>query len=157
MAAAPFPQIVHGENAEHVSGLVLHHIGIVVADVLRAGHEYKSMFGYEVCSEVFHDPVQTAYVRFLRIKGDPVYLEIVSPDGSGSKLANALRKGGGLNHLCFATDDIVKSWASLRAQGLFPLQRPVAAVAFGGRRIAWFMGKDRIPIEVVERGTPGQI
>jgi len=115
------------------------------------------MFGYETCTDVVHDPIQTAYVRFLRLPGDPVFVELVSPDSEESKLAGALKKGGGLNHLCFATDDIERSWSLLRAQGLFPLQRPVAAAAFGGRRIAWFLGRDRMPVELVERGGPGRV
>ena len=137
--------------------LALHHVGVVVEDINRAREEYVSSFGYQVCTGVVADPVQTAYVQFLRLPGDAVFLELVTPDGPGSKLANALRTGRRLNHLCFATAQLEAACASLRAKGLFPLQRPVAAAAFAGRRIAWFLGKDRVPIELVERGIPGEI
>jgi methylmalonyl-CoA/ethylmalonyl-CoA epimerase len=136
--------------------LALHHIGVVVADIAVAATQYATKFNYRVRSEIFHDPVQTAYVQFLQLPGDTVFLELVAPDGERSKVANALKKGGGLNHLCYATPDIDKSWASLRARGLFPLQRPVPAVAFGGRRIAWFM-HDKVPFELVEMGPAGQV
>ena len=33
---------------------------------------------------------------------------------------------------------------------MFILQSPVDAVAFEGKRIAWLMGKDGIPVELVE-------
>ena len=56
----------------------------------------------------------------------------------------------------YATPDIDRCWATFRARGLFPLQRPVPAVAFGGRRIAWFM-HDRVPFELVEQGPPGHV
>jgi methylmalonyl-CoA/ethylmalonyl-CoA epimerase len=157
MATIPLPLPTSDEAGERLPMLMLHHVGIVVGDVHRASEEYRSTLGYEVCTEVIHDPLQTAYVRFLRRPGDQVYVELVSPDGERSKLANALRKGGGLNHLCFATNDIARSWATLRTRGLFPLQAPVPAVAFGGRRIAWFLGRDRMPLEVVERGGPGEL
>jgi methylmalonyl-CoA/ethylmalonyl-CoA epimerase len=35
------------------------------------------------------------------------------------------------------------------------LHKPVPAVAFEGRRIAWLMGMDGIPIELVERNAKG--
>ncbi len=142
-----------------VSGLdlSLHHVGILVADIAQAGAAYVRTLGYEVRSEIVHDRVQTAYVQFLKLPRDRAYLELVSPDGERSKLANALRKGGGLNHLCYSVPDIEAACRQLRAAGLFVLQAPVPAVAFGGRRIAWFMGGDRVPLELVERGPLGEL
>jgi methylmalonyl-CoA/ethylmalonyl-CoA epimerase len=137
--------------------LSLHHVGIAVADIGQAAARYVRVLGYEVKSDVVHDPVQTAYVQFVRLPGDAVFLEFVSPDGSQSKLHNAISKGGGLNHLCFATPDIDAACDELRAQGLFLLQRPVPAAVFNGRRIAWLMGADRVPLELVEAPPPGQL
>jgi len=137
--------------------LHLHHVGILVAAIEPAQAAYVRTFGHVTCTDVVHDPVQTAYVQFLKLPHDAVYVELVSPDGEGSKLANALRKGGGLNHLCYATPDIDAACRQLRASGLFALQAPVPAVAFRGRRIAWFMGADRVAFEVVERGPPGEL
>jgi methylmalonyl-CoA/ethylmalonyl-CoA epimerase len=37
------------------------------------------------------------------------------------------------------------------------LQRPVPAAAFPGRRIAWLMGDDRLPVELVEEGADGDL
>ncbi len=131
----------------------VHHVGVVVENVEKATVQYVESYGYVVHSGIIHDPVQTAYVRFLKLPGDATYLELVAPDGPQSKLANSLNKGGGLNHLCYSTEDIDAAFRDLRARGLFALQRPVAAVAFRGRRIAWLMGRDRIPVELVERGA----
>ncbi len=79
-------------------------------------------------------------------------MELVSPDGPKSKLTNAANKGGGLNHLCYATEDIEAECARLRAAGLLLVAPPVSSVAFGGRRIAWLMGKNQVLFELVERG-----
>jgi methylmalonyl-CoA/ethylmalonyl-CoA epimerase len=135
--------------------LTLHHVGILVPDVAQAAAEYADKFGYRVCSEVIHDPVQTAHVQFLALTDSGSYVELVTPDGPWSKLAGALKKGGGLNHLCFITADIEEECRRLRDRGLFLLQSPVAAQAFPGRRIAWLMGADGIPIELVEPGAGG--
>jgi methylmalonyl-CoA/ethylmalonyl-CoA epimerase len=137
--------------------LSLHHIGLVVADVAEAAATYVRRFGYEIKSDVIHDPTQTAYVQFLKLPGDALYLELVAPDGPKSKLAGALGKGGGLNHLCYAADDLEAECHRLRAEGLFPLRAPVPAAAFPGRRIAWFFGRDRVPVELVERGPAGEL
>ncbi len=132
-------------------GLYLHHVGIAVKEIEPAVKMYVQRFGYEIVSPVIHDPTQTAHVQFLRLPGDTAFLEFVAPDGPGSKLANAVTKGGGLNHLGYATRDIEMAAARLVAQGLIQLQAPVPAVAFPGRRIAWFMGIDRVPVELVEK------
>jgi methylmalonyl-CoA/ethylmalonyl-CoA epimerase len=133
-------------------GLRLHHAGVVVADVARSSDEYARRYGYHIESGVIHDPVQTAYVQFVRLPGDATYLEFVAPDGPNSKLANALGKGGGLNHLCYTTTDIDTTCQRLRRQGMVLVQRPTPAVAFLGRRIAWMQGRDRLLVELVEAG-----
>ena len=140
-----------------MNGLNLHHVGFAVKKIDDARSRYVDLYGYEICSDVIHDPLQTAFVQFLRLPGDSSYLELVAPDGPGSKLTASVAKGGALHHLCYATDDIDKSFAELRAQEMFPLCEPVAAVAFPGRRIAWLLGSDRLPIELVERGRPGEL
>ena len=135
----------------------LHHVGVLVSDIPAAAETYIRRFGYELRSDVIHDPIQTAYVQFLRLPEESSYLELVAPDGPQSKLANGLKKGGGLNHVCYSTDDIDRACEDLRAAGAFLIQRPVSAVAFRGRRIAWLVGRDRALTELVERGQDGEL
>ncbi len=137
--------------------LALHHLGVLVEDVSKAAGFYVQCLGYEYQTEVIHDPTQSAFVQFFRLPTDRIYLELVSPDRPDSKLANALKKGGGLNHVCYSTPHIEAACSALRAAGAFLISRPVSAVAFRGRRIAWLMGADRVLIELVERGPEGEI
>jgi len=137
--------------------LNLHHIGILVAEIPLAASEYARRFGYVARTAIIHDPMQTAYVQFLALPGTPVYLELVAPDRPDSKLTNALRKGGGLNHLCYVVLDLEAACLHLRAEGMILIQAPIAAVAFEGRRLAWLGARDRIPIELVEAGGPGSL
>lgn len=129
--------------------LHLQHIGIVVKDIAAAMPAFE-LLGYRPAGPTVHDPVQTAHVQFLELSADTVRLELVCPDGPESKLANAARKGGGLNHLCYRTDDISQAISELRAAGMFELAAPTPAPAFEGRSIAWLMGRNGIPIELVE-------
>jgi catechol 2,3-dioxygenase-like lactoylglutathione lyase family enzyme len=135
--------------------LELHHVGIVVRDVAESCALYVRRFGYEVKSPVIHEPTQTAHVQFLRLPGDRTFLELVAPDGPQSRLAGALAKGGGLNHVCYAVGDIEGACRELRSDGMFLVHAPVPAVSFQGRRIAWLMGRDKLLVELVERGPDG--
>lgn len=135
--------------------LKIHHIGVVVLDIAGATEDHRRRLGCEPLGEVFHDPVQTAYIQFLRQPGTDVLIELVAPDGPGSKLGRAAAKGMGINHLCFSADDIEAACEALRADGLFLIQEPVPAVAFAGRRIAWLMGDPWYLTELVERAPEG--
>jgi methylmalonyl-CoA/ethylmalonyl-CoA epimerase len=137
--------------------LQLHHIGMLVKDVAVAAKMYIERFGYELKSGAIHDPVQGAYVQFVKLHGDTVYLEFICPDSAASKLSNPLSKGEGIHHLCYATQDSDSTCADLRAKGMSLVRAPVSAVAFGGRRIAWLMGRDRILTELVEAGSGVEI
>ena len=94
-----------------------------------------------------------SHIWFLKLEGDGAYVELVSPDGPKSKLVTALKKGGGLNHLCYQTDNIEASYQDMALKTMVVLQKPVSAVAFPNRKIAWLMGRDGIPIELVEKGV----
>src|SRR5271165_7177355 len=112
--------------------LSLHHVGYAVASISPITELYVRRFGYEICTVVIHYPAQTAYVQFLRLPGDRTYLEFVAPDGPDSKLSGAIRRGGGLNHLCFSVEDIEAATHELRVTGMMILAPPVAAEAFNG-------------------------
>lgn len=135
--------------------LPLHHIGVAVKDIARATEDHRRRLGCEAVGEVFHDPVQTAYIQFLTVPGSNVLIELVAPDGPESKLSRAASRGGGLNHLCFSTDDIEATCRELREDGLFVIHEPTPAVAFAGRRIAWLLGDQWYLTELVERAPEG--
>jgi methylmalonyl-CoA/ethylmalonyl-CoA epimerase len=130
-------------------------VGYAVAAIEAVSEVYVTRFGYSVRTPVIHDPLQTALVQFLSFPGDHVYLEFVSPDGPQSRLTNAVRKGGGLNHLCFMADNLEKSTDCLVQRGMKLISPPQTAVAFAGRRICWLVGEDLLLIELVERNEPG--
>ena len=132
-------------------GMRLHHVGYAVKLIEPAAQSYMERYGYELSTSVIHDPLQTAFVQFLRLAGDQTYLEFVAPDGPESKLINAARRGGGLNHLCYTCGPLEDVIAELEAQGMKLISAPKPAVAFHGRRICWVVGEDPLPVELVER------
>ena len=117
--------------------LQFHHVGMLVDLIEKHSALYVERFGYELKSEIIHDPKQTAYVQFLAFPGQTVYIELVAPDAPNSFLSNALQKGGGLNHVCYSTVDIDAACDHLRSKKMVLLRPPTEAVAFDQRRIAW--------------------
>ena len=118
-----------------------HHVGIAVRDLSEAIPTYKALFGYEMTSGPFDDPIQNVSVCFLsRGEGDTV-LELVAPLGPNSPIDRTLKKGGGPYHLCYQVPDIRIAVDFLTEQGSFLISGPVPAVAFEMREIAWLMTK----------------
>jgi methylmalonyl-CoA/ethylmalonyl-CoA epimerase len=128
-----------------------HHVGYVVKVIDEIVPFYVDRYGYEISTRVIHDPLQTAFVQFLRLSGDLTYLEFVAPDGPESKLSNAAGRRGGLNHLCYSVGSLEQAISQLEAEGMHLFSAPKPAVAFGGRRVCWLLGEDPLPIELVER------
>ena len=137
-------------------GLKLHHIGIVVKQIDEARALYEFL-GYEARTPILHDPVQTAYVQFLRLAEADHYIELVAPDGPESLLAAAASKKIPLNHLCYLTADIDETCRTLEAEQWRLVSEPTLSVAFVGRKIAWLVSPTRLIIELVERGPAGSL
>jgi methylmalonyl-CoA/ethylmalonyl-CoA epimerase len=135
----------------------LHHFGVLVQDIESCSRDYVEHFGYEIRSEVIHDPLQTAYVRFLALPAESRYIELVSPDGPKSFLQNALKRTPGLNHTCYATSAIERCLEYMSSRGAPIIRQPVPAVAFRNKRIAWFMDRNKVLVELVERGDDGEL
>jgi methylmalonyl-CoA/ethylmalonyl-CoA epimerase len=133
------------------NNLRLHHVGYATAEIAPIAETYVSRFGYERSTGVIHDPLQTALVQFLKLPGERSYLEFVAPDGEHSKLAAVVKRGGGLNHLCYTAGPLEEAIAGLEESGMKLISDPKPAVAFAGRRICWLLGADRVPVELVER------
>ena len=131
--------------------LSLHHVGYAVPDIAPVSVQYVTRYGYRITSPVIHDASQTANVQFLQLPGDSTYLELVAPDGPTSKLANGVRRGGRLHHLCYAVDCLEDTLPWLEANGMLLISEPIPAVAFQGRRICWLMDEASMLVELVER------
>ncbi len=131
--------------------LQFHHVGYVIKEIAPVAQTYVDRFGYQFMTPEIHDPVQTARVQFLQLAGDRTYLEFVAPDGPESKLMDAVQRRGALNHLCYTAGKLEDAVRHMEEQGMRLISELAPGVAFGGRRICWLLGEDRVPIELVER------
>jgi len=127
-----------------------HHVGIAVRDLPKAIPIYKALFGYELTSGPFHDPIQNVSVCFLsRGEGDTV-LELVAPLGPNSPIDGTLKKGGGPYHLCYQVPDISAAINFLTAQDALLISGPDPAVAFEMRNVAWLLTDAGLLVELVQ-------
>ena len=117
----------------------LHHVGLVVSSIDEVSPE----------SEVFLDPIQKVKVSFISLQGVPV--ELISPHGEDSPVLQSLRKGTKLVHLCYEVDDLEKTIEECARHGFRCITKPVSAVAFGNRRIAWLFHRFFGLFELLER------
>ena len=129
-----------------------HHVGFVVASIRGMGPGFARSLGTDWSGEIVHDPLQGARVTFLRCGGpDTADIELVEPTGEGSPLQRFLSRGGGLHHVCYEVDLLEAELKRSRTAGGLIVRKPLPAVAFGGRRIAWVYTPEKLLIEYLER------
>ncbi|MFA5308739.1 MAG: VOC family protein [Dehalococcoidales bacterium] len=125
------------------------HIGIVVKDLEQAAKTYTELFGFKVVEKM--DGPGGEFKNVMMAAGD-IRIEIFQPLKEGSFSRFLEEKGGGLHHVSFLTDDIVKEIKALKAKGKKlqneePMQLPGAKIAFVHPSAA-----ENVLIELVERG-----
>jgi methylmalonyl-CoA/ethylmalonyl-CoA epimerase len=130
----------------------LHHVGIVTENLESAGAAYARSLGLMPDSEIFHDPIQKVRVQFWRDE-ETSLVELIEPTAPDSPVWPALKRGGGLNHLCYEVDDIVRQVEDAVAGGAILAAAPAPAVAFSGRLIAFVYFFKIGLIEFVERAV----
>jgi methylmalonyl-CoA/ethylmalonyl-CoA epimerase len=125
------------------------HIAVVVKDVDKAAKSYADMFDFKVIEK--RDGPGGEFTSVMMALGD-IHLELFAPLKGGNSFSKFLEeKGGGLHHVSFATDDIVKEMKTLKAQGKKlqnekPMVLPDAKIAFVHPSAA-----ENVLIELVER------
>jgi methylmalonyl-CoA/ethylmalonyl-CoA epimerase len=129
----------------------LHHVGFVVADIERCVDGFALALRASFDGEVVIDPLQKVKAAFLKVATDGVLIELVEPIGVDSPVHRFLaERSGGMHHLCYEVDDPEVELLRIReCKGLI-VSRPKPAVAFGGRRIAWALTREKVLLEFLE-------
>lgn len=129
----------------------IHHLGVAVGNLDEGIAFYESAFGSKLISGPFLDPIQRVRVCFLRNDGEQgPLLELISPIESASPVTSMLAKGTGAYHICYEVANLEKAQTEMRARKCLPIGVPSPAVAFGGRRIAWWYTPTKHLVEIVE-------
>lgn len=144
--------------------MTLHHVGVAVAALAPAIAVHEKVFGLHVVAGPFDDPRQGVSVCFLAGKSvlpppdgsvprgpREALIELCAPLSEASPLAGFLRKQIGAYHVCYEVSGLEDALAHARSHACVLVSPPTPAVAFGGRRIAWFLTPTRQLTELVER------
>jgi len=126
------------------------HIGIVAESLERGRKGLTDCFLIQQWGEEFSDPVNGVYVQFGRDAAGVCY-EIVAPLNSGSPVQAALAgRRNILNHVAYLVKDLEAERARLRAAGVRPAGPAKPAIAYGGRRIQFFVSPLCFILELIE-------
>jgi methylmalonyl-CoA epimerase len=106
----------------------IHHVGIVVRDLEAAYRFYRDTLGLEVhkTAEVKDQGVKAALLTVGHSEIE--LLEPIDPKGTVARFLE--KRGEGMHHICFETDDVEKELAAAKAKGI-PLidEKPRAGLA----------------------------
>lgn len=138
--------------------MLLHHIGIVVPSIRSTVDGFSRSLARSWDGKIIHDPLQAVNVAFLGSLNNPSepLIELVEPAGEDSPVTGFLKRGGGMNHLCYEVAALGEQLKKSRADGALIVKQPLPAVAFNGRLIAWVFTPQRLLVEFLEQGSrPG--
>jgi methylmalonyl-CoA/ethylmalonyl-CoA epimerase len=94
----------------------IHHIGIVVRSIDAAYAFYRDTLSLPVHKE---DIIQDQGVKAALLTIGASEIELLEPIDPSTSVARFLeRKGEGLHHLCFETDDVARELATARTKGV---------------------------------------
>lgn len=139
-----------------LSSFTFHHIGVAVPDLEVAAKFYSAAFGFQVVSGPFEDPIQRVKLCFLAEPGQSLnHLELISPRDADSPVNGYLTREVGAYHVCYEVAELDATLVELRGKGCRVIAKPVPAVAFAGRRIAWCFTPTLQLLELLERDVSG--
>jgi methylmalonyl-CoA/ethylmalonyl-CoA epimerase len=94
----------------------IHHVGIVVPDLEKAMGLWRDLLGLSLTKSA---TIQDQGVKAALLKAGDSEIELLEPlnpdNGVGKFLS---RRGGGLHHVCFETEDVVRELEVARAKGI---------------------------------------
>ncbi|HTT77131.1 MAG TPA: methylmalonyl-CoA epimerase [Candidatus Binataceae bacterium] len=94
----------------------IHHVGVVVPNLEEAMKFWCGLLGLHLTKSA---TIQDQGVKAALLQAGASEIELLEPinpnNGVGKFLA---RRGGGLHHLCFETDDVARELEDARAKGV---------------------------------------
>jgi len=121
----------------------LDHVGLVVRSIR------------DLCPDemTVSDPIQKVNIAFANFHDTKV--ELLEPHDESSPVWKSLTKGEKLLHICYEVDDLEEALQRGRQHGFHCIRRPVPAIAFDNRLIAWVYHAQFGLFELLERGDAG--
>ncbi len=127
----------------------LDHVAVVTADFQRTLDDYLHLPNSLLLRGPGINNSQKTHYAFVRLEGGTV-IEILSPHGKESPIANIALKRQGVYHFCFAVQSIERAVDVAEKAGAKVIIEPVCDDAFHGARIAFLAHPNHGLFELVE-------
>jgi len=127
----------------------LDHVCIAVRSIDTAIAKLVPLLGYKRKTRRVTNSRQMVNVVFLSKPGS-LDLKLIEPASEDSPLWSSLRKGEGLHHLCFKTDNVPLTLEKLSGRGLRILSHPAQGEAFDDHLIAFGYAGFGLNIELID-------
>lgn len=129
------------------------HIGIAVKSIDHAVPQFKTL-GFVTEGECYFDNSRKICVQYMM--NGYVKIELVAPlnkdISSPVDRYIGMGKTYAMYHICYETDNIIKTMSELKKQGYFPMEQPIQSIAMNDRKAAYMFHKDIGLVELVEEG-----
>jgi methylmalonyl-CoA/ethylmalonyl-CoA epimerase len=126
------------------------HIGVVTESLSDGRQHLRALIGIQEWTQEFTDPVNMVKVQFGRDASGICY-ELIAPHGNKSPILEALNSGNRiLNHVAYLVPDLAAAAKALRAAKCVATGPARPAIAYGGKKIQFFISRLRVLIEIIE-------
>ena len=119
----------------------LNHVAIAVPDLMEAAAQYKQMLGASV-GEPQDEPDHGVTVIFIELPNTKI--ELLHPLGENSPIDTFLKKNpsGGIHHVCYEVQDIIKARDHLSSEGVRILGSGAPKIGAHGKPVLFLHPKD---------------
>jgi methylmalonyl-CoA/ethylmalonyl-CoA epimerase len=119
----------------------VNHVAIAVPDLSSATATYRDVLGARV-SQAQALPEHGVTVIFVELENTKV--ELLEPLGEGSPIKSFLEKNpaGGMHHICYEVEDILKARDHLNAAGLRVVGDGAPSIGAHGKPVLFLHPKD---------------
>ena len=119
----------------------LNHVAIAVPDLMEAAAQYEQMLGASV-GEPQDEPDHGVTVIFIELPNTKI--ELLHPLGENSPIRAFLEKNpsGGIHHVCYEVQDIIKARDHLNSEGARILGSGEPKIGAHGKPVLFLHPKD---------------
>jgi len=125
------------------------HIGIATKSLEKGLKLWSTTFGYTQKTNPVENTRQKVRVVFLEKEGS-IDIKLIEPVGEDSPIYRFAKRGGGLHHLCFMTEDLKMKISELKDDGFRVLAGPEPGEAFENEDIAFIYATQGLNIELID-------
>ncbi|MFZ9019145.1 MAG: methylmalonyl-CoA epimerase [Paracoccaceae bacterium] len=119
----------------------LNHVAIAVPDLEQAADQYRTALGAKVGAPE-DEPDHGVTVIFIELENTKI--ELLYPLGDNSPIAGFLEKNpsGGIHHICYEVEDIIKARDHLKSTGARVLGNGEPKIGAHGKPVLFLHPKD---------------